>query len=299
MLATTLFDSNVSGVATSADAMRLGGLDWKAELRPMYYQKPDGDIAVVPDRVANVRGDNGAVLGVVSPRYQNVQNEQAFALLDAMAGQGMSMKYETAGTLFDGRRVFMTAQLPESVVLGDRIRNLLFIGNSFDTSMQLTVGLTNVRVVCSNTLQLAINDAPRIWRVRHNVADIEERWQEAALALNLCAGYMRGLEVKAEELALKRIDVEKAVKALFPCDDGETPSKLTQDRRDKVLDIVRDKDDLANFRNTAYGFYQAVADWFSNNAPERQTDGWEDRRRNDLLFGSDVLARAQEIAEAA
>lgn len=86
----------VEDAPTSAEALRLAGLDWKVERQQLML--PDG--RVIPDQYANVRTSDGSVLGLVTGKYQIVQNDEAFAFTDNLIGG--DVRYETAG-ISDGR----------------------------------------------------------------------------------------------------------------------------------------------------------------------------------------------------
>ncbi len=98
------------------EAILLAGLDWKVEQKDVCT---DGGV-MIPGYKANIRDIDQSVLGVVSDRYQVVQNEEAFAFTDELLGEGI--RYETAGALQDGRRTFILAKLPQRfIIAGDEI----------------------------------------------------------------------------------------------------------------------------------------------------------------------------------
>ena len=99
----------VKEAPTSADAIRLAGLDWKVEPRKMYT----ADGIEVPDAFANVRDKDNRVLGVVGKRYRIVQNSEAFEFTDSLIGEGV--RYETAGALGNGSKIWLLAKLPREL----------------------------------------------------------------------------------------------------------------------------------------------------------------------------------------
>lgn len=104
----------VQDAPDSKEAVRLAGLDWNVEQQGITTN----DGVPVPGYKANVRDLDQKILGVVSDRYQVVQNEEAFAFTDELLGEGV--RYETAGSLQEGRRVFILARLPEKyIIAGD------------------------------------------------------------------------------------------------------------------------------------------------------------------------------------
>ena len=173
--------TQVEEAPTSADALRLAGLDWTVQRKPI--QVCGG--RKVDNFFANVRSSDGAVLGVVSDRYQVVQNAEAFAFTDALIGGEGQVHYETAGSLMGGRKIWLLAKLPDTEIVGDKTEPYLCFSNTHDGSGAIRVCMTPIRVVCNNTLNIALNGAKRAWSVRHT-GDIQAKLQEGK-----GAGYTR------------------------------------------------------------------------------------------------------------
>ena len=152
----------------SAEALRLAGPDWNVVQEPIYT----GFKEKVEGYKANVRDTDRKVLGVVSDRYKVVQNVDAFSFTDELLGKGV--RYETAGSLQNGKRVWLLARLPrEYIIAGERISPNLVFSNTHDGSGSVKVAVTPVRVVCNNTLNLALNTARRSFSMIHagNIQD--------------------------------------------------------------------------------------------------------------------------------
>lgn len=122
--------TQVEEAPTSADALRLAGLDWTVQRKPI--QVCGG--RKVDNFFANVRSSDGAVLGVVSDRYQVVQNAEAFAFTDALIGGEGQVHYETAGSLMGGRKIWLLAKLPDTEIVGDKTEPYLCFSNTHDGS---------------------------------------------------------------------------------------------------------------------------------------------------------------------
>lgn len=152
----------------SAEALRLAGLDWEVVQEPIYT---DSNEKIEGYRV-NVRDSDRKVLGVVSDRYKVVQNVDAFSFTDELLGKGV--RYETAGSLQEGKKVWLLARIPrEYIIAGERISPYLVFSNTHDGSGSVKVAITPVRVVCNNTLNLALDTAKRSFSMMHtgNVQD--------------------------------------------------------------------------------------------------------------------------------
>lgn len=195
----------------SREALELASLDWQVESRNIY----SGTGAMIPGYRANVRSTDDAVLGVVSDRYRIVQNEEAFQFTDDLLGEGVT--YETAGSLQGGKKVWMLARLPRKyLIAGDQVEPYLVIFNSHDGSSGVKVAMTPIRVVCQNTLNLALNTAKRSWTARHT-ENVLLRVQDARETLQLDSNKLyenivylemrsRGYEVQVGKLDDTEID---------------------------------------------------------------------------------------------
>jgi phage/plasmid-like protein (TIGR03299 family) len=285
----------VSDAPTSEEAIRIAKLDWSVDQIPVFAAGKE-----VSNYFANIRSDTQEVLGVVQGRYQVQQNSESFAFVDDIIhnSQGVQCRYETAGSLFNGRRVFLLVRLPEEVILGDTIENFLYFTNSHDGSTGLMAGISNIRIVCNNTLQLAIRHAQRTWNCRHT-AVMNSRKEEAAYSLGLAVKYVGSIKDIAEEMANKKVS-----KVAFIRDFKKELVKISSERSaDEYIERVRvihsKKDDLANFKNTAYGWYNAVADMTSNAKPLRQTENYQANKLISFFDGNKILQTAQKVLMAA
>lgn len=279
---------------TSDDAIKIAKLNWKVVQEPVYMK----DGTEVENLYLNLREDTKDILGVVRGRYNIAQNEDSFKFVDNIIqnSKGIECRYETAGSLFNGKRVFMLVRLPEVNILGDEIENYLFFSNSHDGSSGLMAGISNIRVVCNNTLQLAESNAQRIWKIRHTQS-IEDRKMEAEQALGLALTYNERIKEDAEKMALKRIDEEKFFKAFFA--ELHLSEKNAEKTLIQIRDIYTGKNDLQNFRGSAWGMYNAVADFVSNAEPLRKTQTLNQWKMVGFMEGYKMLEKAQELLQVA
>ena len=147
---------------------------------------------------ANVRSSDGKVLGVVSDRYKIVQNAEAFEFTDSLIGG--EVHYETAGSLNGGKKIWLLAKLPDTEIAGDKTEPYLCFSNTHDGSGAIRVCMTPIRVVCNNTLNLALDNAKRSWSVRHT-GDIRRKAHEARACLYLAHNYIQSLAERADRMA--------------------------------------------------------------------------------------------------
>jgi len=285
----------LDGVLTSDEAIREARLTWMVEQSPVFTS--DNWAQPIPGYVANVRNDTREVLGIVSKRYKVAQNKDVFAFADDLIGNGrVKCTYETAGSLFNGRRVFMLVNMPKGRIVEDEYQPYLCLSNAHDGSACLQVFLTGIRVVCNNTLTAALTTAKRKVSIRY-LSCIEQRKDEALKTMGAASKYFHDLEVFASMLAGKKVNIGKVLDKLYPLsrDMSRRQLKSNKEVKDTIKSILKQKDDLQNFKNTAWGVYSAIADYRSNAQPKRQTKTYADTKMAMFLDGDSVMNQAQDI----
>jgi phage/plasmid-like protein (TIGR03299 family) len=157
--------------ADLATALARGGLDWTVSLRPIVVDEDPPSstgrrVAVVRDDIA--AGQPGRVLGIVHPDFRPLQNAEGAGIFDRLFDAGAN-KYVTGGYLGAGERVWLQARLPQDLVIAvgkdDTVDTYLLYSNSHDGSQAVDMRIGTVRVVCQNTLNLALSDQAR-WALR-------------------------------------------------------------------------------------------------------------------------------------
>lgn len=282
----------------SKEALTLAGLDWKVLQEPIYTEGREP----VRGYKANVRDFDRKVLGVVTDRYRIIQNEEAFAFTDALLGRGV--RYETAGSLQGGRKVWLLARLPhEYIITGERISPYLVFSNTHDGSGAVRVAITPVRVVCSNTLNLALSTARRSWSMIHT-GNIQDKLREAEDTLFLAEKYMDSLGKEFEALRMKKLSekqVEEYIEVLLPVEDGSTPQqvknmgRMREDLRRRYFDAP----DLRHVGNNAYRFINAVSDFATHAEPLRRTSNYQENLFARTVDGNPLIDRAYQMVCAA
>lgn len=281
----------------SKNALKMAGLDWTVEQEPIYT---DGEY--IEGYKANIRSSDRRVLGVVTDRYKVVQNEEAFAFTDELLGEGV--RYETAGSLQEGRKVWMLARMPqEFVIMGDRISPYLVFSNSHDGSGAIRVAVTPIRVVCNNTLNLALASAKRSWSMIHT-GDVKEKMEEARDTLFMADYYMENLGMEFEELRKKTLDdrkVKEYIEILLPYEDCGTPQqrKNTRRLREDLASRYFDAPDLMGVGRNAYRFVNAVSDFATHADPIRRTKNYKENLFSRTVDGNPLIDRAYRMVKAA
>lgn len=291
--------TRVNEAVTSGQALTLSGLNW--EVKPEPIQVVGGSI--VNGFKANVRSTDQKVLGIVTDRYKVVQNQEAFAFTDFLLGEGV--KYETAGSLSSGKRVWMLAKLEPQHILGDEVIPYLVFTNSHDGTGAVKVAVTPIRVVCQNTLTMALSNANRVWSVRH-CGNISGKIEEARETLNLASTYMENLKEMSEELSqIVIVEPQFAdfLTAMFPITDGLSDRQKAnmESYRTTLRNIYNNKDDLQRFKGTAIGVINAVADFEAHVAPARMTNTYQENNFMTIVDGGkkSLMFKASEYFDLA
>ena len=278
--------TRVEEAPTSSDALRMAGLDWNVVQRNI--QVCGG--AKIQNYKANVRDSDGAVLGVVSERYKIVQNAEAFEFTDSLIGG--DVRYETAGSLNGGRKIWLLAKLPETEIVGDKTEPYLCFTNTHDGSGAIRVCMTPIRVVCNNTLNLALGSARRAWSVRHT-GDMASKMHEARVCLEMACAYMDELGQTADRLANTTVPRGKLMEILdemFPITEDSTDreKRNVQKLKDEYL-VSYWASDIMKFRGTAWGAINAMSDMISHNAPRRKTANYRENNWGRIMDGHAML----------
>ena len=282
----------------SKDALQLAGLNWRVMQEPIYTAMEE----LVDGYKANVRDSDRKVLGVVTDRYRVIQNDEAFAFTDGLLGEGV--KYETAGSLQGGRKVWLLAHMPhEYIISGERIIPYLLFSNTHDGSGAIKVALTPIRVVCQNTLNLALAGAKRSWSMIHT-GDIKEKMQEAKDTLFLAENYMDELGKEFEALRMKKLtdkQVMEYIEILLPIEDGSTPQQEKNMKRLREDMKIRyfDAPDLQGVGKNAYRFVNAVSDFATHAEPLRRTANYKENLFSRTVDGNPMIDKAYQMVSAA
>ena len=290
--------TRVMEAPAASEALKLAGLDWKVLQEPVYTENGE----LIRGYKANVRDADRKVLGVVTDRYKVVQNQDAFAFTDALLGQGV--RYETAGSLMGGKKVWLLAHMPrEYIISGERISPYLVFSNTHDGSGAVKVAVTPIRVVCSNTLNLALASAKRSWSMVHT-GDMKSKLEEAKKTLFLADAYMESLGKEFEVLQRQEMTEKKVreyISQLLPADENATDQqKKNMERlREDLTARYFDAPDLKGLGNNAYRFINAVSDFATHAEPLRKTANYKESLFARTVDGNQLIDRAYQMVQAA
>lgn len=283
----------IADAPTSKDAIILAGLDWSVIQKPVYTST-----GIIPGYKANIRDIDERFLGLVTDRYRIVQNREAFEFTDALLGEGV--KYETAGSLASGKRVWMLAKMETATITDEKIDPYLVFTNCHDGTGAIRVAITPVRVVCQNTLNLAMKKASRHWSAVHT-GNMESKLEEARNTLLNAHEYMDVLEEEFGELKLKKLTDDKLdeyIEMLLPMDElNDSPRKVNniKDMRAELRYRYFNAPDLQPIEKSAYRFINAVSDFATHTEPKRRTKNFQENLFMKTIDGNALIDKAYEI----
>lgn len=290
--------TRVDSAPSSKDALIYAGLNWKVVQEPIYTESRE----IINGYKTNIRDMDRKVLGVVSDRYKVIQNEEAFSFTDTLLGEGV--RYETAGSLQSGKKVWLLAHMPhEYIIAGERISPYLLFCNTHDGTSAIKVCLTPVRVLCNNTLNLALSTAKRSWSMIHT-GSIENKLQEARDTLFFAQNYMDSLGKEFENLRRKALtdkQVKDYIEILLPMEDGVTPQQKRNVKRlrDDLAMRYFDEPDLQDVGFNAYRWVNAVSDFATHAEPLRKTANYRENMFARTIEGNPLIDKAYQMAYAA
>ncbi len=282
----------------SKEALVKAGLDWNVLQEDLYT----GAGNVVAGYKANVRDFDRKLLGVVSDRYKVIQNSEAFRFTDTLLGEGV--RYETAGSLSDGKRVWILAKLPQQYIIGgERIAPYLVFSNTHDGSGSVKVAITPIRVVCNNTLNLALKTAKRSFSMIHT-GNISDKIQEARDTLFLAEEYMDELGKEFDILNNQKVSdeaVREYIDILLPMDKnaGKVQEKNIIKMRENMAKRYFDAPDLQDVGKNAYRFINAVSDFATHAKPLRRSVNYKENMFSRTIDGNPLIDKAYQLVKQA
>jgi phage/plasmid-like protein (TIGR03299 family) len=276
-------------------ALTAAGLTWTVAKEPLFRSAGEP----VPGHHATVRRDTDQVLGVVSDDYVVVQNRDCFAFLANLLGS--ELVFETAGSLWGGRQVFITAELPDHITIGgDEVRPYVVLSAWHTGTGAIRAMTTPVRAVCANTVRAALERASAVYRVRH-VGDPTAQLHEARAVLGMTVDYYRQFAAFGDELALTPMS-ERALRSvlgeLYPHDTALGGRALANRRRarEAVMAVFTGGDTVGNAPGSKWCAWNAIVEVHDHHGRARTAEGAWTRAIEDQ---GGRKARALELVLAA
>lgn len=294
---------------TAEEMIRAAGLDWAVEKRPARGTKPAVnshgeekfsryELVRVPRPYSQ---EEEVVLGLVSNRYEPLQNSEAFQFFDPIVDR-KTATYETAGALGDGERIWVMAQMPGAieVVRGDECQKYLLLSNSHTGQGLVIVKFTAVRVVCQNTLTMAMEDGQSAFRVRHS-AKMNERLDEVGELIAAANQIYREAAARFQKLAATQVKdvqmLEEYLAALFPKSEPQKKNDTHSPKWDHVIELFETIPDLQlpGVKGSFWAAYNAVTRFEDYRLVKDENEA---NRLNRVWFGAGADLKVKALTEA-
>lgn len=277
------------------------GMDWAIQETPVLYSATGGEGAVIKanaDAKVLYRSDTQEALSVVGNRYKVVQPREVMEFYrDLVSSAGFAL--ETAGVLKGGRKLWALAKTGQETLLkgGDRIKAYLLLATSCDGTLATTAQFTSVRVVCNNTLQLAVNQRSAVVRVPHSTVFDPKLVKEAlGLGLSTWDSFIASIKCMADR-PLNSIEAMNVLISTL----GDPALPLLQQPNRRVLQQIHTLfagagmgAELPSASGTAWGLLNAVTQYVDHSRRARS----QDYRLDSAWFGAGAEMKAKAYGEA-
>ncbi|WP_297445191.1 DUF932 domain-containing protein [Acidiferrobacter sp.] len=280
---------------------KAAGMDWRIEESAVLFradpQKPF-DVHTHAESKVLYRSDTHMPLSVVSARYQTVQPAAILEFYRDLVSVG-GFELETAGVLKDGKKLWALAKTGQEALLkgGDRVKGYLLLATSCDGTLATTAQFTSVRVVCQNTLQMALGDRDGVVRVPHSTQfDPEAVKRSLGVAGTQWATFQDTIQALAER-KVNRWDVMRYVTTVLGDPERPLPEQPHERAMKKVVDLFTREGrgaDLASADKTAWGLVNAVTEYVDHHRRARS----QDSRLDSAWFGPGATLKARALTEA-
>lgn len=291
---------------TSQQVLQNAGLDFIVEKRGNIHRLPSGKEIVSDTSFFTFRTDTEEILGdQLGGDYRVVQNKEAFAFFDAIAGKD-GVFYETAGGLGKGEKIFITAKLPGHIKIGsdDIIEKYLFLTTAHDGKGSIIAAFTPVRIVCNNTLNAALRNCTNTVTIRHT-AGATDRLKEAHKVM----GMVNKLSPLLEEvfngwtkIKIKDEEVRRLIQiAMCPNREVLDNLRLGKDEENSTAfknicndvfsyAMMSETQQLETTKGTLFGAYNAVTGYFQNTREYKDSEA----KIKSILYGGTGQIRSQK-----
>ncbi len=306
--------TQAEALMTATEALKLGNLDWTVEKRPLYNRTELGEVEVVENTFGVFRKqinedgshswialNRGTAVGRVWKPFQNIE---AVDFLDELV-QTQEAKIEVVGALGRGEKVWVLAKLPDSILINgvDKIDQYILIVNSHDGSGSLKIFLTPVRVVCNNTLTMALQGRKGGYNIRHT-GKLHDRLEQAREVLGLVnTDFMEWgemaqslVEVKLTEDEMESYFID-SLNLTFN-DEGDLTTRSSNMLKTVKGLLGNEKNTLNGMEGTAWAAYNALTEAVDHNFTRLANGKVSTKRMESALFGTYSRTKQKAFVKA-
>jgi len=282
---------------------KAAGMDWEIKQSDVLFNATSENGSMLnlrsnKDATVLYRSDTNEALSVVSKRYKIVQPHDVLGFYRDLVSVG-GFELETAGVLKGGKKLWALARTGQETMLsgGDKVKAYLLLATSCDGSLATTAQFTSVRVVCNNTLQMAVGDSKGAIRVPHSTSfDPVAVKQSLGLGMTSWDTFM----ISIKELSQRKVNKFEVMSYLVNVlGDPEVP--LQDQPNQKAIKTVYDLysgtgkgSQLTAANGTAWGLLNGVTEYVDSHRRARS----QDYRLDSAWFGQGAQLKQKAFERA-
>ena len=280
------------------------GMDWRICETPVRYLTGQvgalGAIMSFDEQKVLYRSDTNKPLSVVSERYQVVQPQEVLEFYRDLT-EISGFELETAGVLKDGKKFWALAKMGKEAVLkgNDVVKGYLLLATSCDGTLATTATPTSVRVVCQNTLTIALNGASAAIKVPHNTNfDAQAVKRQLGVAVSHWDSFMYRMKTLSERKVKSHEAMNYFLKVLCQTDVLDSSNVLTNERALKKVQFIYEGNgrgaELTAANGTAWGLLNAVTEFVDHEKQARSPEN----RLDSAWFGQGASLKQRALDHA-
>lgn len=279
------------------------GMDWDIHEAPVRYATEElgGDVLTFPEQKVLFRSDNKRALSVVSGRYQVVQPREVLEFYRDLTDIS-GYELETAGVLKEGKKFWALARIGKESALkgGDLVKGYLLLATSCDGTLATTATPTTIRVVCNNTLTIALNEATAAVKVPHSTAfDAQAVKQRLGISVSQWDAFMYRMKTLADR-KVKDEESSKYFRKVLGVPEA-TPQQEAVVAQERALKRVQELyeghghgSELSSAKGTAWGLLNAVTEYVDHERRARS----QEYRLDSSWFGQGAVVKQRALDRA-
>jgi phage/plasmid-like protein (TIGR03299 family) len=281
------------------------GMDWEIRDTPVRYMTEQagalGSIMSFDDQKVLYRSDTKAALSVVSSRYQVVQPKAVLEFYRDLT-EVSGFELETAGVLKEGKKFWALAKTGKETVLkgNDTVKGYILLATSCDGTLATTATPTTIRVVCNNTLTIALNGASSAIKVPHSTSfDPQAVKKQLGIAVSSWDSFMYRMKTLSERKVKSHEAMNYFLKVICNTDNHVDPAQgLMNERALKAVQALYDGkgqgSELASASGTAWGLLNAITQFTDHERRARS----QEYRLDSAWFGQGASLKQRALDHA-
>ena len=273
------------------------GMDWKIRQSPVYFHSQEKTSVLYPDHKVLFRSDTEQALSVVSSRYQVVQPREILEFYRDLTEAG-GFELETAGVLKGGRKVWALAKTNQSAAIkrNDVVNGYLLLATACDGTLATTAQFTSVRVVCNNTLAVALTNGTGAIKVPHSTTfNAEAVKKQLDISVSSWDRFIYRMKTFSERKVTHQ-EAENFIRRLFN-EIASSPNTVNGRAMKKVMELYDGGGrgaELSSARGTVFGLLNAVTEFVDHERRARS----QDYRLDSAWFGAGAVLKQKSLGQA-